>query len=67
MDYLGKIIHRYSSDLCGLGVFARDIPTLGCRSIAMSNQSLPAVLTLSPQAAWRTHRQLYYRAYPHPA
>ncbi len=28
---------------------------------------LPAVLTISPQAAWRTHRQLYYRVYPHPA
>jgi hypothetical protein len=34
---------------------------------AIDRQSLPAVLMISPQAAWRTHRQPYYRVYPHPA
>jgi hypothetical protein len=35
MTYLGELFPRYFSDLCGLCVFARDSPSLGCGFAAL--------------------------------
>ena len=35
MNYLGEDLSPLFSDLCGLGVFAGDIPSFGCGGAAL--------------------------------